>query len=144
MPIAVLTLSSSRYTIWLGLCKAWYRRKHGGFKLFEAYSTIGKGLSYKPFLFSFLCRSSMLKCLQARLLQKQNKILQAKAIFKVSFSERYISPYIIFVGYLRRMPDMQSETGRPIYFWNRLLKVVVLQKQILISCTICPERSKTL
>ena len=26
------------------------------------------------------------------------------------------------------MPDMQAENGQPIYFWNRLLKAVVLQK----------------
>ena len=40
----------------------------------------------------------------------------------------HISPYNIFAGYLRRTPDMQAETGQPIYFWNRLLKAVVLQK----------------
>ena len=39
-----------------------------------------------------------------------------------------ISPYTIFVDWQRRTPDMQAETGQPIYFWNRLLKAVVLQK----------------
>ena len=39
-----------------------------------------------------------------------------------------ISPYTIFASYLLRTPDMQAETGQPIYFWNRLLKAVVLQK----------------
>ena len=34
----------------------------------------------------------------------------------------------VFDDYLCRTPDMQAETGQPIYFWNRLLNAVVLQK----------------
>ena len=37
-------------------------------------------------------------------------------------------PYIIFAGCKRRTPDIQAETGQPIYFWDPLLKAVVLQK----------------
>ena len=39
-----------------------------------------------------------------------------------------ISPYTIFADGKPRTPDIQAETGRPIYFWNRLLNAVVLQK----------------
>ena len=39
-----------------------------------------------------------------------------------------IPPYIIFATCKHRKSDMQGETGQPIYFWNRLLKGVVLQK----------------
>ena len=39
-----------------------------------------------------------------------------------------ISPYTIFAGCYPRTPDMQAETGQAIYFWNCILKGVVLQK----------------
>ena len=40
-----------------------------------------------------------------------------------------IPPYIIFAVGKPRTPDMHAETGRPIYFWNCLLKAVILQKK---------------
>ena len=43
-------------------------------------------------------------------------------------AELLISPYIILHARKPRTPDIQDETGRPIYFWNRLLNAVVLQK----------------
>ena len=55
----------------------------------------------------------------------------------------YIPPYIIFASWLRRTPDIQAETGQPIYFWNPLLKAVVLQKpDFLVLPFMKPERSQ--
>ena len=49
-------------------------------------------------------------------------------MYRTLFFHLEISPYIIFADVNPRTPDMQAETGQPIYFWNRLLKAVVLQK----------------
>ena len=51
-----------------------------------------------------------------------------KSILGFWFSLLLSPPYIIFASWLRRTPDIQAETGQPIYFWNPLLKAVVLQK----------------
>ena len=54
-----------------------------------------------------------------------------------------IPPYIIYAGYYPRTPDMHAETGQPIYFWNPLLKAVVLQKpDFFVLPFMKPERSQ--
>ena len=52
-------------------------------------------------------------------------MLAALGMKEMSF---LISPYIIFADVNPRTPDMQAETGQAIYFWNCILKGVVLQK----------------
>ena len=53
----------------------------------------------------------------------------------------YISPYTIFAGCYPRTPDMQAGTEQAIYFWNCILKGVVLQKSdIFVLPFMNPEK----
>ncbi len=46
--------------------------------------------------------------------------------------------------YYCRMPDKHDETGQPIYFWNRLIKAVVMQNKTESSKhPHVPKKSKT-